>query len=835
MKYRILLLDTKPSNPNHYICLGIYDALKKHPDVEFVYKASFGDAVESAKKFKCNLFFAFDGEGLHFEVCSRLKEVCGYSILWVTEDPYELHFNLQTMALFNKVFTNDSGSVYAYGEKGFHLPLAATEYIQYHPVCKDEQCLYDLFFAGTAWPNRVDLIRKVAGLLDGKIQLKLAMPTNQYLPEIKDFPFPLSFYNWRTSNLEFARFANRSRITLGLHRDFSATPGSATKALTPGPRIFEVAMAGGFQLIDQSLAEIDQYFVPNTEIVTFDGQKDCLEKIKYFLENPAQRIQITEAAQKRALAAHCYINRISAIFEVLKNDMAFHKLAHTKLENSVRPRILFLTHNVIAGGNWGGVEVYQDILRKNLDSSFEIFFFTADTLFLVKDYSLIDEHQNIIETFKFDDPMMENMLFSRERELIFSSLLMKYNIQLIHAHHFLPHSIGFIYIAKALGIPIIYSWHDYFGLCKNFNLIPKFIEKNVGYCEIEKNSIKQCELCLSASENIPPESQSIRREAFYFALKHIDILHYPSENVKDRVHSFYGSLDMSKEKVLGIPGYLTAKNQPLSLNKRLKAVIFGNFTQVKGADFLIEIIKRFNKKEIDIYLYGRVDPKIKESVYMALRDSDNFFYEGAYLSGEDTSLMLAGKDIALFASRWPETYSIALSEVVIAGLVPIAPNIGAYAERISAGINGYLYEYNDFSKVEEIINHLIINPALVQEAKENLHKIPAMTIDAHMPEITKLYHNLILQSHSSDKEFPIQEFAVQECGVLYNSSVWFGTQIPHGLHLDTTINEIISIQPSKGLVSRIFRFYKNYGITGGFSRLILGHDQFHSTHDEKTL
>ena len=61
MKYRILLLDTKPSNPNHYICLGIYDALKKHPDVEFVYKASFGDAVESAKKFKCNLFFAFDG------------------------------------------------------------------------------------------------------------------------------------------------------------------------------------------------------------------------------------------------------------------------------------------------------------------------------------------------------------------------------------------------------------------------------------------------------------------------------------------------------------------------------------------------------------------------------------------------------------------------------------------------------------------------------------------------------------------------------------------------------------------------------------------------------
>jgi glycosyltransferase involved in cell wall biosynthesis/spore maturation protein CgeB len=830
MKYRVLLLDTKPSNPNHYICLGIYGALKKHPDVEFVYKASFGDAVESAKKFKCNLFFAFDGEGLHFEVCKRLKEICRYSILWVTEDPYELHFNLQTMALFDKVFTNDSGSVHAYGEKGFHLPLAATEYIQYHPVCEDEQCLYDVFFAGTAWPNRVDLIRKISSLLDGKIQLKLAMPTNECLPEIKDIPFPLSFYNWRTSNLEFARFANRSRITLGLHRDFAATPGATSKALTPGPRIFEVAMSGGFQLIDQSLAEIDQYFVPNSEIVTFDGQKDCLEKINYFLENPAQRLQIAKAAQDRALIAHCYINRINTIFEVLKREINLQKPLIEKIKNSERSRVLFLTHNIFGKNDWGGIEVYQEILRKNLDSSFEIFFFVPESNLSIKEYSLIDDHQNIVERFIFDDAMMENMLFSRNRELSFSSILMKYNIQLIHVHHFLHHSIGFIHIAKALGIGIIYSWHDYFGMCKNFNLIPIFNEKKSSYCEIEKNSIKQCDLCLGASAKIPTDSQSIRREAFYYALSKVDILHYPSDDIKNRVHSFYGAFNESRQKVLGIPGYFTASDKAFSTNKKLRAVIFGNFTHAKGADLLLEIIKRLNGKFIDIYLYGRIDHLLKESVYTALRDSNNFFYEGAYTSAEDTTLMLSGKDVAIFASNWPETYSIALSEVVNAGLVPIAPNLGAYGDRISTGINGYLYKPNDISELEAIIIQLIDNPVLVQTAKEHLNKLPVMTIDAHIPEITKLYQDLILPFHSSDKKFPIQEFTTQECGVLYNSSVWFGTQI---FHLDTTVNEVISIQPSKNLASRIFFFYKKYGLIRSLSRLILGHDQFHSTHGEK--
>src|SRR3972149_3596878 len=104
-KWRVLLLDTKESNPNHYICIAIEDALKKHPSVEFVRSVGYGDALNVAIRERCNLFFAWNGEGLDRGLCKRLSFVCGKSVLWVTEDPYENKVNVDNSSLFNLVFT----------------------------------------------------------------------------------------------------------------------------------------------------------------------------------------------------------------------------------------------------------------------------------------------------------------------------------------------------------------------------------------------------------------------------------------------------------------------------------------------------------------------------------------------------------------------------------------------------------------------------------------------------------------------------------------------------------------------------------------------------------
>ncbi|MDR5671311.1 glycosyl transferase family 1, partial [Burkholderia cenocepacia] len=152
-KFRVLLLDTKYRNPNHYICLAVLGALKRHPDVEFVANADPIDAMSAAVKNRCNLFIAFDGEELDTTLCAQLSRACGRAALWVTEDPYEININVRHAEYFDLVFTNDSSSVDAYGGKGNHLSLAGSTEFHSLPVCPvDRPLRYELFFAGTAWP-----------------------------------------------------------------------------------------------------------------------------------------------------------------------------------------------------------------------------------------------------------------------------------------------------------------------------------------------------------------------------------------------------------------------------------------------------------------------------------------------------------------------------------------------------------------------------------------------------------------------------------------------------------------------------------------------------------
>ena len=116
------------------------------------------------------------------------------------------------------------------------------------------------------------------------------MPTNEHLPPI-NLPLSPSSYSWKTPNSEFARIASLSRISLSIHRDFSTHPGAKTLATTPGPRLFEIGMAGGFQLFDSTLSEIEKYLEPNKEIITFDNADDCAEKLNFYLEKKERHLQ----------------------------------------------------------------------------------------------------------------------------------------------------------------------------------------------------------------------------------------------------------------------------------------------------------------------------------------------------------------------------------------------------------------------------------------------------------------------------------------------------------------------------------------------------------------
>jgi glycosyltransferase involved in cell wall biosynthesis/spore maturation protein CgeB len=761
----VLLLDTKRSNPNHYLCIALRDALRARPEVEHVAAAGYGDAIRRAGDEHCNLFVAFDGEEMHRETCARLARICGRSLLWVTEDPYEVPVNLANAELFDLVFSNDSASVARYGAKGRHLPLAACPAMHLLDVRADADCRYDLFFAGTAWPNRVALLKRLLGELSG-LRVKLALPGNEHLPQ-PDLPLPLSSYSWRTPNSQFARLANASRVVLTLHREFTGSAEGSPMAATPGPRLFEVALAGGFQLVDLSLPETGRYLEPDRELAGFVGERDAVEKLRHYLALPDERIAMARAAQQRVRSEHTYRERAGRLLA----EAATIRPAPQAQVGGARPRVLHVTHNVTGVVPYGGVEIYQEMMGKALAGEFESLYYVPDQTVAGSKCRVLDIDGKELRSVSFGTPAHDHHLTCAERERAFGEVLTEFRIDVVHFQHLMRHVPSLPFVARALGVRSLMSLHDYLSVCQQFSLIGR----DGRFCAPERRSETECDLCAGHLFQAPPGSQSCRRAFFGRMLSRIDVLHANTTEVAERYREVYPALRKHPRfEVAGIPSLETAieRRGERARNGPLRVAVPGNFSTIKGGEILLEVFSALRDEPIVFELFGQIQDVLAPRV--AAAHLPNVVWHQGYAPGTLVQ-RLTGFPVSLHASVWPETYCLALSEAWQAGLVPIVADIGALGLRVTDGMNGLKYPHDRPGVLIDLLRGLAADPGRIEAMRANIHPGLWVEPDEHAHWLAVIYRDLARQSAatgSSGQADLSQALTLFDCGVALSSPSW---------------------------------------------------------------
>lgn len=118
------------------------------------------------------------------------------------------------------------------------------------------------------------------------------------------------------------------------------------------------------------------------------------------------------------------------------------------------------------------------------------------------------------------------------------------------------------------------------------------------------------------------------------------------------------------------------------------ALFFGRMNPYKGVDNLLEIVKACPEIQFDII--GRVDPQV-QSIVDNLKNYSNVYINNGYVSDKEMSDAFINVDWVLLPYN-----SATQSGVVIDGYrfsrPCIAFSVGAIAEQICDGINGYLIE-----------------------------------------------------------------------------------------------------------------------------------------------
>lgn len=754
------ILDTEYYTFNHYIIQAVCNSLKRDrrvTEARLIHDEKLTGDI-SVKDFDV-IICVGNAANVHWRV-PRWKSAGIITVFWSTEDPYQLSDNIKYAQDFDLIFSNDLASLPLYGGRAKHLPLAGSLEDNLLAPRPDEKLDNDILFIGSAWPNRVELVNDLKSRLDRNVRVKIALPVNPHIPApiIDDDDL---IWNWRTSPNGFARLANRSRLVLTLGRTYSGLT-DVVHGSTPPPRIFEVGLAGTPQIFITQSREIDRYYDDGVHLFTRPSLDEAMPEIHRLLDDGGLRGKMARAIHEHSKKYHCYDNRSA---EILDAVVSLKKEADTNIVqissyddtfNIDKPvdktRILVVAHNLLGKNPGGGVEVYLDALKRYASKEFDVYYLTAVNLngrtiiniIFPDGISLHHETSVPFSSHMNSQPQIEDFLFK---------FIINSKIDLVHFHHILNLPFSLPHVATLAGAKTVFTAHDYYLICDNFTLI-SYDNK---FCDFTKKSMSYCDLCLRNTKGVEIGSQSVRRNVIQRTIDQFDALVFNTPYSLNLFNSTY-RVDANKCHVIEMaqPDTLQVKNSSLGQPAKgrrgpdvldaeedhpLIVKIAGNFTREKGGFELFNVMDMMRSENVEFHILGREDSRLSEMLDAAQNPAiiRHRGYHHAELPG-----LLAGGDVSINYSIWPETYMISLSEAWSAGLAPIVSDLGAPAERVSDYEDGFIVPAGDIGALLERIRELLYDRKLLSYVRENVARKKIQSMRSHANELFALYNGLTI-------------------------------------------------------------------------------------------
>lgn len=247
----------------------------------------------------------------------------------------------------------------------------------------------------------------------------------------------------------------------------------------------------------------------------------------------------------------------------------------------------------------------------------------------------------------------------------------------IHYHHLLGHDESVLDLPHQLGVGYDFTAHDFYSYCTHISLTG-LDGRYVG--DVAPGKCKCCPPDAAAPYGGTVGEWRHRNRHFLTAARHVIA---PSHDTARRIAGLapganilvvpHTDLDHAVPRITPAP-------EGLASNGSLKVVVLGALSAIKGADVLEAVAEEAARRnapvEFHLLGYGYRSLKTQPKTHLTVH--------GAY-EDKDLPRLLAWlrPNVAWFPAQWPETYSYTLSACLEAGLPVVAPDIGAFSERLA--------------------------------------------------------------------------------------------------------------------------------------------------------
>lgn len=267
------------------------------------------------------------------------------------------------------------------------------------------------------------------------------------------------------------------------------------------------------------------------------------------------------------------------------------------------------------------------------------------------------------------------------------SLIRSFGVSLTHIHHVLGYSFDLQYFVSKLGAPFYLTVHDYMLICPHIYLMPA----GGNYCGEPEPA--KCNLCLSASRPQGVDEIIWWRESHSWLFNYSKMVICPSHDVANRCHRYFPNASyrvVAHEKTLDEIS-LGINTPALNNNGPLRVAILGVLARHKGIELISEalLVAEKIKAPLQFQLIGYADGSLPSI------SSELFSKTGPYADVELADKIRAfNPHLILFSSGCPETYSYTLTAALKSKRPVMAPNLGAFPERLALRPWTWLIDWN---------------------------------------------------------------------------------------------------------------------------------------------
>ena len=258
--------------------------------------------------------------------------------------------------------------------------------------------------------------------------------------------------------------------------------------------------------------------------------------------------------------------------------------------------------------------------------------------------------------------------------------LTQLGVRHIHYHHLLGHDPLIMDLPPQLGVGYDFTAHDFYSFCTHISMTGSDNryagEAAPGLCA-----------CCSPQDPAPVGGGTVadwRHRNRHF-LTGARLVLAPSHDTAQRMAAFAPGARVRAipHTDMSVPDLATQpqpKARPLPAGAPLKIVVLGALSAIKGADLLeataLEAARRNAPIEFHLLGYGYRHLQTQPRAHLTVHGS----YEDDDLPG---LLQWLQPHLVWFPAQWPETYSYTLSASLQAGLPVVAPDLGAFPERLA--------------------------------------------------------------------------------------------------------------------------------------------------------